>query len=108
MSTSVARTSMRICATQKRREAIRTSSWSRHWLRCPDPGASCLRIWPARPARERLVEECLMRAWQFTGVGEPLRLADIPSPAPGAGQVVVDVKAAGLCHSDVGFVDGHI
>lgn len=49
-----------------------------------------------------------MRAWQFTGVGEPLRLTELPSPVPGPGQVVVDVRAAGLCHSDVGFVDGHI
>lgn len=49
-----------------------------------------------------------MRAWQFTGVGEPLQLVDLPSPTPGPGQVVVDVRAAGLCHSDVGFVDGHI
>jgi propanol-preferring alcohol dehydrogenase len=49
-----------------------------------------------------------MRAWQFTGIGEPLRLAEIPAPVPGPGQVTVDVRAAGLCHSDVGFVDGHI
>lgn len=49
-----------------------------------------------------------MRAWQFTGAGEPLQLVELPAPTPGSGQVVVDVRAAGLCHSDVGFVDGHI
>ncbi|SDZ01831.1 alcohol dehydrogenase, propanol-preferring [Geodermatophilus africanus] len=49
-----------------------------------------------------------MRAWQFTGAGDPLRLVELPAPTPGLGQVVVDVRAAGLCHSDVGFVDGHI
>lgn len=49
-----------------------------------------------------------MRAWQFTGIGEPLRFVELPSPVPGPGHVVVDVRAAGLCHSDVGFVDGHI
>lgn len=49
-----------------------------------------------------------MRAWQFTGAGEPLQLVELPAPTPGPGQVVVDVRAAGLCHSDVGFVDGHI
>ncbi len=27
-------------------------------------------------------------------------------PTPGPGQVVVDVRAAGICHSDVGFLDG--
>lgn len=49
-----------------------------------------------------------MRAWQMTGVGEPLRQVDLPAPEAGSGQVVVDVRAAGLCHSDVGFVDGDI
>lgn len=49
-----------------------------------------------------------MRAWQFTGAGEPLQLVELPNPTPGPGQVVVDVRAAGLCRSDVGFVDGHI
>lgn len=47
-----------------------------------------------------------MKAWLFTGVGEPLQLIERPDPVPGPGQVVVDVKAAGMCHSDVGFLDG--
>jgi propanol-preferring alcohol dehydrogenase len=49
-----------------------------------------------------------MKAWQFTGVDEPLQLVDLPAPAPEADEIVVDVKAAGLCHSDVSFVDGTI
>lgn len=49
-----------------------------------------------------------MRGWQFTGVHEPLKLVEQSAPVPGAGQVVVDVKAGGLCHSDVGFLDGSI
>jgi propanol-preferring alcohol dehydrogenase len=47
-----------------------------------------------------------MKAWLFTGIDEPLRLIERDDPRPGPGQVVVDVKAAGLCHSDVGFLDG--
>jgi alcohol dehydrogenase, propanol-preferring len=47
-----------------------------------------------------------MRAWLFTGVGEPLQLVEREDPKAGPGQVVVDVKAAGLCHSDCGFMDG--
>lgn len=43
-----------------------------------------------------------MKAWQFTSTHEPLVRADIPSPVPGPGQIVIDIKAAGLCHSDVG------
>jgi len=47
-----------------------------------------------------------MQAWQLTGVDEPLQRIERDDPVPGPGQVVVDVKAAGLCHSDVGFLDG--
>ena len=46
-----------------------------------------------------------MRAWQFTGTHQPLVLNDIPEPVPGPGELVLDVKAAGLCHSDVGVLD---
>lgn len=49
-----------------------------------------------------------MLAWQFTAVGEPLRKTTLPDPEPGPGEIVVAVKAAGLCHSDVGFMDGTI
>lgn len=45
-----------------------------------------------------------MRSWQFTTTGEPLLLAEVPEPSPGPGQVVVDVRAAGLCHTDVGVL----
>ncbi|MGI5218913.1 alcohol dehydrogenase catalytic domain-containing protein [Nocardia sp. CA-290969] len=47
-----------------------------------------------------------MKAWQLTAVGEPLRLIERDDPRPGPGQVVIDVRAAGICHSDVGFADG--
>jgi propanol-preferring alcohol dehydrogenase len=46
-----------------------------------------------------------MRAWRFTGTGSPLQVADVEPPRPGPGQVVVDVRAAGLCHTDVGILD---
>ena len=47
-----------------------------------------------------------MKAWQLTGTNEPLRRIEREDPRPGPGQVVVDVRAAGICHSDVGFLDG--
>lgn len=37
-----------------------------------------------------------------------LREADVPRPVPGPGQVLVQVKASGLCHSDVGYMEGII
>lgn len=46
-----------------------------------------------------------MRAWQFTDTGEPLVLVDTEEPTAAPGEVVIDVKAAGLCHSDVGMLD---
>jgi alcohol dehydrogenase, propanol-preferring len=49
-----------------------------------------------------------MRAWQFTGVGEPPANVDVPEPRAGEDEVVVEVRAAGLCHSDVGFLDGSL
>ena len=42
-----------------------------------------------------------MKAYQFEGVGKPLALNDIPKPIPEPGWVVIDVHAAGLCHSDL-------
>ena len=47
-----------------------------------------------------------MKAWQLTGAKEPLRRIERDDPRPGPGQAVVDVRATGICHSDVGFIDG--
>lgn len=49
-----------------------------------------------------------MKAWQFVEVGKPIQLRETEVPAPSAGEVLVDVKASGLCHSDVGYLDGTI
>ena len=46
-----------------------------------------------------------MKAWQFTNTHEPLSLTEVPDPTPGPGEVVLDVKAAGICHSDVGQME---
>lgn len=47
-----------------------------------------------------------MKAWQFVTEGHPLKLHEIPEPIPGPGELVLEVKGAGICHSDVGFLDG--
>lgn len=47
-----------------------------------------------------------MKGWLFTGIKEPLKYIERPDPVPGKGEIAVDVVAAGLCHSDVGFIDG--
>ncbi|MFZ9697635.1 MAG: zinc-binding dehydrogenase [Ilumatobacteraceae bacterium] len=45
-----------------------------------------------------------MKGWCFTATNAPLQLLDIDDPTPGEGEVVLDVKGAGLCHSDVGVM----
>ena len=49
-----------------------------------------------------------MKAWQFTGINEALKRVELPEPKAGKGEIVVHIKAAGLCHSDVSFMDGTI
>ncbi|MET9388012.1 zinc-binding dehydrogenase [Streptomyces sp. NPDC002928] len=45
-----------------------------------------------------------MKAWQFVETNEPLVLNEVPDPVPGPGEVVVDVRACGLCHSDITYM----
>jgi propanol-preferring alcohol dehydrogenase len=46
-----------------------------------------------------------MKAWHFTGTHKPFTQVDIDKPAPGPGQVLIEVRAAGICHSDVGILE---
>jgi propanol-preferring alcohol dehydrogenase len=41
-----------------------------------------------------------MKALQYTTIGSPPEVVDIPIPKPGPGQVLLKVTAAGVCHSD--------
>lgn len=42
-----------------------------------------------------------MRAAVLDGYHRPLRLTELPDPVPGPGQVVVDIRAVGVCGSDL-------
>ena len=42
-----------------------------------------------------------MKGWLFSGTNKPLELIEKEDPKAIPGQIVIDVKAAGLCHSDV-------
>lgn len=46
-----------------------------------------------------------MKAIQYRKIGAEPELVDIPKPVPGPGQVLLQVTAAGVCHSDL-FVMG--
>lgn len=43
-----------------------------------------------------------MKGWEFTYAHQPLKVVEKPDPIATPGNVVIDVKASGLCHSDVG------
>lgn len=45
-----------------------------------------------------------MQGWQFVETNEPLELVKKEDPKVEAGKVVIDMKVAGLCHSDVGVL----
>jgi propanol-preferring alcohol dehydrogenase len=41
-----------------------------------------------------------VRALQYTAIGKPPEVREVPTPTPGPGQVLLKVTAAGACHSD--------
>lgn len=47
-----------------------------------------------------------MKAMLLENFGQPLKYRDVPDPAPGYGEVVLDVEACGVCHSDLKIVSG--
>jgi len=49
-----------------------------------------------------------MRAMVMDAARRPLRLADIPRPAPEAGQVLIAVRACGVCRTDRHVLDGEL
>jgi alcohol dehydrogenase, propanol-preferring len=49
-----------------------------------------------------------MRAMVLERAGEPLRLADLPRPEPEPGQVLIAVRACGVCRTDLHILDGEL
>jgi Zn-dependent alcohol dehydrogenase len=49
-----------------------------------------------------------MKAAVYHGAGRPVVIEDVELVDPGPGEVRVQVKAAGLCHSDLSVIDGTI
>ncbi|MCX4145252.1 MULTISPECIES: alcohol dehydrogenase AdhP [Paraburkholderia] len=48
----------------------------------------------------------LMKAAIVHAFGEPLRVQEVQVPAPGPGQILVNIKASGVCHTDLHAADG--
>jgi alcohol dehydrogenase, propanol-preferring len=49
-----------------------------------------------------------VRAAILNAPGSPLRLADVPAPEPEAEQVLIRVRACGVCRTDLHVVDGEL
>jgi propanol-preferring alcohol dehydrogenase len=49
-----------------------------------------------------------MRAMVFEEPGQPLRLADVPIPKPGTGQVLIRIHACAVCRTDLHVVAGEL
>jgi len=47
-----------------------------------------------------------MKAAVVREFGKPLTIEDVPIPAPGAGEVLVRIRASGVCHTDLHAADG--
>ena len=49
-----------------------------------------------------------MRAMVLDGPGRPLRMAELPVPEPGPGEVLLKVHACGVCRTDLHLLDGEV
>jgi alcohol dehydrogenase, propanol-preferring len=49
-----------------------------------------------------------MQAMVLERQREPLRLTEVPDPRPGAGQVLISVRACGVCRTDLHILDGDL
>ena len=49
-----------------------------------------------------------MKAMRYHGGREPLRLEELAKPVPGPGQILVEVRACGVCRTDLHIVDDEL
>lgn len=49
-----------------------------------------------------------MKAMVLERIGSPLVMRERPTPAPGPGQILVEVAACGVCRTDLHLVDGEL
>jgi alcohol dehydrogenase, propanol-preferring len=49
-----------------------------------------------------------MKAAMFFGPGQPFEIEEVATPEPGPGQVLVEVAACGVCHSDLHYTDHNV
>ena len=47
-----------------------------------------------------------MKAAVVPSLGAPLEIREVDVPSPGHGQVLVEIEASGLCHTDIHAAHG--
>ncbi|MGC9356023.1 MAG: alcohol dehydrogenase catalytic domain-containing protein, partial [Mariniphaga sp.] len=53
-----------------------------------------------------------MKAWiiekisDLTKENQPLKLIEIPKPKPGEGEILIKIKACGVCHTEIDEIEG--
>jgi D-arabinose 1-dehydrogenase-like Zn-dependent alcohol dehydrogenase len=53
-------------------------------------------------------EGLAMQAMTFKAQGLPLQMTDLPIPTPGLRQVLIRVRACGVCRTDLHILDGEL
>jgi propanol-preferring alcohol dehydrogenase len=59
-----------------------------------------------KPTRIRNLRNTPMKSFKVTDFNKPLTEVDAPTPQPAGKQVLIKVKAAGVCHSDLHIWEG--
>lgn len=49
-----------------------------------------------------------MRAMIFSAKGQPLKMSELPVPEPAADELLINVRACGICRTDLHVVDGEL
>ena len=57
---------------------------------------------------QRAMPPLTMHTMLLDAAGKPLRLAELPVPAPGPNQILIKVAACGVCRTDLHIVDGEL
>jgi succinate semialdehyde reductase (NADPH) len=64
--------------------------------------------WPPAAAEEDIISQATMRAAVLDEPGTGLRVETICKPQPRAGEVLVRVRACGVCHTDLHVIKGEV
>lgn len=49
-----------------------------------------------------------MKAAVLTRIGAPLEISELPTPTPADDEVLIQLEACGVCHSDLSIIDGEL